>query len=145
MRLTIGTDAYALAGASNGEWVECALLHRGAEALLPSTRPVDEARLEAAIEIAEDWLMPHAAHLRGQVLEVSDPTGRLRSGMEEVLGATTSAWSVEDVEGIFLRLVDMTTGRRPAPSVAGRQHFVADVLLLRELAHHGQVRGIRLL
>jgi hypothetical protein len=28
--------------------------------------------------------------------------------------------------------------------VAGRQHFVADVLLLRELAHHGQVREIRL-
>ncbi|WP_332826003.1 hypothetical protein [Ramlibacter sp.] len=144
VRLTIGADAYALAEEHDGEGSGFALLPRGAEALLPSTRPVDEARLEAAIETAEDWLMPHAARLRGQVLDVSDPTGRLRSGMEDVLAATTRAWSVQEVEGFFLRLVDMTTGRLPAPSVAGRQQFVADVLLLRELAHHGQVREIRL-
>ena len=48
------------------------------------------------------------------------------------------------MEGFFLRLVDMATGRLPAPSVARRQHSVADVLLLRELAHHGQVKEIRL-
>ena len=144
-RLVISDHAYTLVQERDGAWAEFAVRARGAEALLPSGRPIDEGRLEAAIETAEDWLMPHAARLNGEVLEVSDPSGRLKSGLREVLSSTSDVWSVQDVEQFFLRLVDMTTGRLPAPAVQGRQSFVADVLLLRELAHHGRLREIRLL
>jgi hypothetical protein len=145
VRLVIADNAYALAESRDGAWAEVAALQGGSEALLASARPMGESALEAAIEKAEDWLMPHAARLRGEVLEVSDPSGRLKWGLAEVLSSTTDVWSVDDVEQLFLQLVDMTTGRQPAPAVQGRQRFVADVLLLRELAHHGQLRELRLL
>ena len=140
IHLRIREGAYALADKDE----EFAVLQGGAGALLSSARTIDEAGLEAAIEHAEDWLMPHAARLRDAVLEVTDATGALRSGMQDVLSVTARAWSVEDVEGHFLRLVDMATGRVPAAVLAGRQQFVAHVLLLRELAHHGRLREIRL-
>jgi len=144
-RLVISEDTYVLQQASNAGWNELAVLPGGASALLPAARPLDEARLEMAIEIAENWLMPHAGRLRGQVLEVSDATGRLKSGMGSVLSARTLSWSVADLEELFLRLVDMATGRLPPPALEGQQAFAADLLVLRELAHHGGVREIRLL
>ena len=143
-RLLIADRAYTLQAAQGAAWAEVAALPGGARSLLPDTRAVDERGLEAAIEAAEDWLMPHAAGLRGAILEVSDPTGRLASGLREVLGVRAVAWSVAEVEGFFLRLIDLTTGRTPSPAVQGRQAFIADVLIVRELAHHGQVRQIRL-
>ena len=145
LRLVISNNAYVLAQAPDGVWAEFAVLPGGSDALLPAARPMGAAALEAAIEISEDWLMPHTARLRGEVLEVSDASGRLKSGVADVLASNTTAWSVDDVEQFFLRLVDLTTGRAPAPAVHGRHSFVADVLLLRELAHHGQLREIRLL
>jgi hypothetical protein len=143
-RLVISENAYSLLEAGGGQWSEIALLAKGAAALFPGARPVNEAGLEAAIEVAEDWLMPHAARLRGEILEVEDPTGRLKSGLDEVLAVESAAWTIADVEGFFLRLVDLATGRLPAPGVQARWQFAADLLLLRELAHHGQLRELRL-
>jgi len=141
-RLVISDAEYALAQVQGGAWVTIAVLAGGAEALVASHQPVDERQLEAAIETAEDWLMPHASALRGEALEVQDSAGRLRAGMEKVLSVTTSQWSLADVESFFLKLVDTATGRHPSPLLAGQHHFVADLLLLRELAHHGQLARI---
>jgi hypothetical protein len=140
-RLHLADTSYALADGA----MEFAVLQGGAAFVLPAGRRVDERALEAAIEKTEDWLMPHAARLRGEVLEIDDATGALDCGMRDVLCVTTRAWSVEDVEGFFLRLVDLATGRVPAAVLDGRHAFIAHVLLLRELAHHGQLREIRLL
>jgi hypothetical protein len=142
--LVITESAYTLLESRDDHWAELATLAAGAEALLAPARPIDEGQLEAAIEIAENWLMPHAARLRGEVLHVDDATGRLKTGLHEVLSVTSREWTVDDVESFFLRLVDMATGRNPSPAVQGRHRFVADVLMLRELAHHGQLRVIRL-
>lgn len=142
-RLRIDASAYALQAAHDGAWAGIAVLPGGAGALLP-TRALDEPGLERAIEVAEDWLMPHATRLRGVILEVSDPTGRLQAGLREVLSVQALEWSVADIEGFFLRLVGLTTGRAPSAAVQERWPFVADVLMLRELAHHGQVRQVRL-
>lgn len=143
-RLVIDANRYVLLLHEQGHWREIAVLHGGAGALLSPTRPVDEGRLEAAIEKAEDWLMPHAARLRGQVLDVVDATGRLASGLDALLPVATRDWTVDDVETFFLRLTDAATGRRPSPELDGRQLFIADVLLLRELAHHGRVQLIHM-
>lgn len=145
-RLQIEDGAYSLYldEGEDGQWRRLASLPAGARALLPAARAVDAGALEQAIEIAEDWLMPHAARLQGRMLEVEDGTGRLRSGLREVLSVEAVEWSVADVEAAFLRLVDLATGRVPAAVVQERPLFVADVLLLRELAHHGRVRGLRL-
>lgn len=144
-RLVILENAYALMQGQQGQWAELAVLTGGAGALLAPGRGVDERGLERAIETAEDWLMPHAARLRGEVLEVDDATGRLRSGLAEVLSASGTEWSVGDWEELFLQLVDLATGRRPLPALQVRQSFIADVLVLRELAHHGQLDRMRLL
>lgn len=144
-RLVISEDTYTLQQASDAGWNDLAVLPGGASALLPATRPLDEARLEMAIEVAENWLMPHARQFQGVVLEVSDTTGRLASGLKDVLSAQPSNWDVADLEQLFLRMVDLATGRLASPALAGRQAFVADLLMLRELAHHGAVREIRLL
>jgi hypothetical protein len=143
-RLAITEQAYLLQEARGGAWTDIATLAGGAAALLDPSRPVDEAQLERAIEVAEDWLMPHAARLAGAVLEVEDLTRRLRSGLGAVLSETGTAWSVDAFETLFLRLVDLATGRLPPPALQGRQPFVADVLLLRELAHHGRLQQLRL-
>lgn len=142
-RLVIAENAYCLFVAKGDAWIEIAVLAGGAAALLPAMRPVDEGALEQAIELAEDWLMPHASRLRGQLLEVNDLTGRLRIGLEDALSLAPGVWSLEEVEGIFLRLVGLTTGRAPSLKVLKAPLFVADVLMLRELAHHGQLRELR--
>ena len=144
VRLLIAGDSYTLAESRDDGARLIALLPRGAEALLGSAHPVDEARLEAGIEIAEDWLMPHTARLRGEVLEVLDASHRLKAGLRDVLSVTTNEWRVEDIERFFLTLVEMTTGRTPAPVLQSRSAFIADLLLLRELAHHGRLNRITL-
>lgn len=141
-RLVIAATAYRLQHARSDAWDDVAVLAGGAETILASNRPVNEARLEAAIEAAEDWLMPCAPGLRGETLEVRDEAGRLKAGMESVLSVTTRRWSVADVESFFLALVDAATGRHPSPLLAGRQSFVADLVVLRELAHHGRLAAI---
>ena len=90
-RLVIAESAYALLENHDGARAELASLPRGASALLDPTRPIGERQWEAAIEIAEDWLMPHAARLRGEDFEVEDATGRLTSGLQEAQPALAAA------------------------------------------------------
>ena len=144
LRLVIAPDHYSLIEERDGAWAELALLSGGAATLLAPTGALDDRSLEAAIEIAEDWLMPHAARLRDRVLDVDDTTARIHSGLEDVLSVTAREWNVEGIEQLSLQLVDMATGRRARRALQGQQAFVADVLLLRELAHHGQLHEIRL-
>ena len=142
--LVLSERHYALMELRQGEWVEFAVLNGGAAALLPPRRPVDEAGLEAAIEIAEDWLMPHARRLRGEVLEVRDATGRLKAGLNEVLSEPSSQWTPAEFESVFLQLLDKATGRTPPPALDGQEQFIADVLIMRELAHHADLRALQL-
>ena len=90
-RLVIAESAYALLENHDGARAELASLPRGASALLDPTRPIGERQWEPAIEIAEDWLMPHAARLRGEDFEVEDATGRLTSGLQEAQPALAAA------------------------------------------------------
>jgi len=142
-RLVIAEDGYTLLHWQGGRWTELAALAGGASALLPTGYPMNDARLERAIELAENWLMPHAARLAGAVLEVRDATGRVTTSLSELLSVTTHAWSLDEVEAMFLRLVELAGGRA-SQVLNGRQAFVADVLLLRELIHHGRLRRIQL-
>jgi hypothetical protein len=143
-RLVISETQYVLQQARDGRWIDVAVLPGGAESVLPAKGPVDERRLEIAIQATEDWLMPHAPGLQGEALEVADRLQRIKSGMADVLSVTSSRWTVDEVEQFFARVVDLATGRVPSPLLAGRQSFVADLLVLRELAHHGRLAGIHL-
>jgi len=145
VRFVIAEEGYALLTEMGGHWTEIAALPSGARALLPGLRRVDEGALERAIEVAEDWLMPHAARLRGETLEVSDPTGRLRAALKARQSIVPDAWSTLEIEALFLRLVDLATGRFPPQDALEWPLFMADVLMLRELAHHGQVKGLQIL
>jgi hypothetical protein len=145
VRFVIAENGYALLTQLDGPWTEIAALPGGARALLPAARSVDEGALERAIEVAEDWLMPHAARLRSEILEVSDPTGRLKAALKARLSIVPDAWSIVELETLFLRLVDLATGRMPSQDALEWPLFMADVTMLRELAHHGQVRGLRIL
>lgn len=145
VRFVIAEDGYALLREMGGHWSEIAALPGGARALLPAAGSVDEGALERAIEVAEDWLMPHAAHLHGETLEVSDPTGRLKAALMALLPIVPDAWSTMEIEALFLRLVDLATRRWPPQDALEWPVFVADVTMLRELAHHGQVKGLHIL
>lgn len=144
-RLLIADSAYVLSLIRGGAWVELSRLPRSAQALLPGVRALDEGQLEAAIQVAEDWLGPHAPALQGEVLQVSDVTGRLVSGFAAVLTSTERTWSMEALERAFLQVVDLATGRVAPPHLQAHRAFVADLLLLRELAHHGRLSSVRLI
>jgi hypothetical protein len=144
-RFVIAENGYALLMERDGQWIEIAALPGGARALLPASRPVDEGALERAIEIAEDWLMPHAARLRGETLEVSDPTRRLNAALKARRPIVPDAWSTMEIEALFLQLVELATGLFPPQDALEWPVFVADVTMLRELAHHGQVKRLQVL
>jgi len=97
-RLLITDFAYVLSLIRGGVWVELSRLHGSAQALLAGVRALDEGQLEAAIQVAEDWVAPDASALQGEVLEVSDLTGRLLSGFAAVLASTELTWSIEALE-----------------------------------------------
>lgn len=140
--LLITDRAHVLSMLHDGRSTELARLQHGAQALLPPHQPVSERQLEAAIEIAEDWLMPHAKRLQGKVLEVTDTSGMLHAGLESVLSSHARQWTLAEIEQTFLRLVDMATGAAVPASLQAHRSFLAHVLLLRELAHHGRVSGV---
>lgn len=89
--------------------------------------------------------MPHAARLRGETLEVSDPTGRLNAALKARRPIVPDACSTMEIEALFLQLVELATGRLPPQDALEWPVFVADVTMLRELAHHGQVKGLQVL
>ena len=144
-RLFIDAAGYRLAWRNGEAWTEVAVLAGGADRLLPAGRPIGQAALEAAIEHAEDWLMPHAAGLAGALLEVTDVTGRLAAGLHAVFASDARAWDAAQLEALFLQLDFMSTRPHLAAQLQARREFVADIVLLRELAHHGRLDSIRLL
>lgn len=58
MTLKIEKQDYFLLCEQNGNFVELSRLLNGVQRLLPGTVTPTEAELEAAIETAENWLMP---------------------------------------------------------------------------------------
>lgn len=144
VRFVIAENGYALLTQLDGQWTEIAALSGGAGALLPVARAVNEGALERAIEVAEDWLMPHVARLRGEALEVSDPTGRLKAALEARITIVPDTWSITEIEALFLLLVEQATGRTPPQDTPQWRLFMADVTVLRELAHHGKVKGLHI-
>jgi hypothetical protein len=110
-----------------------ARLGGGAAALLSGAgERLRELDIETAIERSEEWLMPSSRLLHGLELTVRDATGRARG----MLGGATS-FTLAEVEEAFNRAHDAVAHGR-AVSRSG----VADVVLLRELAHHGRLSRI---
>ncbi len=142
LTLKIEKQDYVLLTEQDGNSVELSRLYGGAQRLLPGINTPAEAELEAAIETAENWLMPHVSGLQGQMLDVADPTGRLTSGLLVVLGTSDRCWSIAAIEQAFVKVVDLATGRHAPAALNKHRLFVADLLLVRELAHHGQVGGV---
>lgn len=134
--LDILASAYVLGVELGAARRELARLAGGAAALLPRDTPrVTPLEIEAAIERAEDWLMPHARALAGDGLAVQDATGALVAGF----GGPGSR-TIEQVEAEFNRVVDLSAATACDPL------YVAHLVLVRELLHHGrlarvQVRG----
>jgi hypothetical protein len=126
--LDIRADAYELR--LEGEVI--ARLDGGSAALMPGTGALRDIDLEAAIERSEDWLMPSSKLLNGLELRVRDETGRLRKAMGEQAGFTP-----DDVEQEFTRVFDAVGHGR-----AIDRHAVADVVLIRELVHHGMLSRV---
>lgn len=142
-RLLLDDSAYVLSRAQDGAWVEMARLPGGPQALMPGTRPLDEGQFEAAIQRAEDWLAPHLVQLRGAALDVVDPSGHFEDGLQAVLQSNRGSWDVDALERAFIDVVDLATGRAPPAALGTQRAFVADLLLLRELAHHARLSEIR--
>ena len=134
-RLEIGGSAYVLTREDRGAWRELARLDGGPSALLTAAArdTATDADIEVAIERAEEWLMPHARALTGDILEVRDPTGRLVDGL-----GRGGRFTLEQVESGFNRVVESRSGAQRDPV------FVAHLVLVRELAHHGRVAGVNL-
>ena len=143
LTLNIEKQDYVLLSEQDGNSVELSRMTNGAQRLLPGTGVPTEALLEAAIETAENCLMPYASRQQGQVLEVKDPTGRLATGLLVVMETAKQIWSIADIEEGFLELVDLTTGRSVPAALIEHRLFVADWLLVREFAHHGQFAQVR--
>lgn len=110
-----------------------ARLDGGAAALLSGAGdPLRELDIEAAIERSEEWLMPISRLMQGLELQVHDATDRVRG----MLGASAS-FTLAEVEQAFTRAHDAVAHGRAVSRVG-----VADVVLLRELAHHGRLSRI---
>jgi hypothetical protein len=144
LELRVEEQAYVLSILQEGRSIELSRMAGGAQHLLPGPNTPTEAQLEVAIEKAENWLMPHVLGLNGQMLHVADSAGRLTSGLLAVLGASERSWSLAAIEQAFVKVVDLATGRHAHAALSQHRLFVADLLVVRELAHHGQVSGVRL-
>lgn len=144
LELRIEEQTYVLSTVQDGRSTELSRLAGGAQRLLPGINAPVEAQLEGAIETAENWLMPHVSELHGQILDVADPTNRLTSGLLAVLGTSERSWSITAIERAFVKVVDLATGRHVPATLNQHRLFMADLLLVRELTHHGQVAGVRL-
>ncbi|WP_442593235.1 hypothetical protein ACSBPU_18275 [Parapusillimonas sp. JC17] len=127
--LIIEQEAYEL-------WLDEKLLTRlpgGAASLLAGAGPqLREIDIETAIEHAEDWLMPFSKLFEGLQLQVLDRNGGLRSYF-----ADHEYCSLEQVEQVFTNVhYEVVHGRE------NNKNSVSDIVLLRELAHHGRLSGI---
>ena len=126
LHLDIRADAYELR--LDGEVL--GRLAGGAATLLSGAgERLRELDIETAIERAEEWLMPSSRRFQALELQVHDATGRLRT----VLGNQAS-FTLAQIEDVF----DRTHAAVVRGHVTDRA-AVADVVLLRELAHHGRL------
>jgi hypothetical protein len=91
-----------------------------------------DADIEAAIERSEDWLMPYSKSFQGLEMHVTETAGRLRHR----LGAQAS-FTPEEIERAFSLAFDDVAFARPV-----NRDFVADIVLLRELVHHGALSRV---
>ncbi len=144
LTLKIEKQDYVLLCEQNGNFVELARLLNGAQRLLPGTVTPTEAELEAAIEKAENWLMPFVSGQKGQELEVIDMKNQFSTDLLAFAANEKCIWSLAQVERIFLKLLDVITGRYASTTSSEHRRFMADWLLVRELAHHGQFGVVRL-
>jgi hypothetical protein len=143
-RLAITASGYVLSRLADGAWRELAALPGGDAALLRGNGLPDDAALEMAIELAEDWVMPHATGLAGAQLEVVDGTGRVAAGMQDVFASRERQWDVAQLESLFNEIAFKSARPHTAASLSPHRAFVADLVLLRELAHHAKLRWVRL-
>jgi len=129
--LELGITAVAYEISVSGQVL--ARLDGGPSALLAGAgerlRDVD---LEAAIERAENWLMPSSRSFQGLTMHVRNTPVRLRNGF-----AAAASLTPQEVERAFSGLVDDVAFHR-----AVDRDFVADLVLLRELVHHGALSGV---
>lgn len=127
--LELGARSYRLVLPGEGPLV----LDGGWAALLAGAGGrLREADVEAAIERAEDWLMPFSRRLTGLSLRVRDGGAGLGARLGEGAHLTP-----QDVEAAFGAAFDgVALGRSmDAP-------YLAAVVLLRELVHHGALTGV---
>jgi hypothetical protein len=141
-RLKITDTHYTLSVQNQGKWVELTTLDGGAQSIVPGHAEFSGAVLEHAIDVAEGWIMPHAKALRGEALYVDDTRADVKAGLHAVLSVDDEQFTVQAIEACFLRVVDMSTGRFVSPLLNNRQKFVAHLVLLRELAHHGGLSDV---
>lgn len=100
--------------------------------------PPSSADIEGAIEVVEDALMPAIPRLRGDgPLHSRDAESLVLAEAAGLPTDATAHLSIEEVERVFNRLVNVANGR-PAASegLPARNTFAAHVLILRELMHH---------
>ncbi|HTH78153.1 MAG TPA: hypothetical protein VL593_04180 [Ramlibacter sp.] len=130
-QLHIELNSYALQ--LDGQVVST--LAGGAAALMAGApAQLREIDIENAIERSEEWLMPFSKSFQRRVLRIRDVTGRVK----KTLGGRTSL-DLQETEQAFSRACDAVSHRRPVAREA-----VADLVLLRELAHHGMLVRIQL-
>jgi hypothetical protein len=93
--------------------------------------PATAAELEAAIETAEDGLMPVVRSLAGGA--------SLVTAMPEIAKAAGSGTlDMAAVQTLFDRLADVASGMPAARlGIPPTREFAAALILLRELMHHG--------
>ena len=129
LHLRIFPDAYEIS-------VDAQLLARldgGPRALLSGAgKRLRDADIEAAIERSEDWLMPSSKSFHGFELQVQDETGRLRRGLGDA-----ASFTPEEIERAFSHAFDDVGFSRPLDP-----GYLADIVLLRELVHHGALTRV---
>lgn len=144
LELLIEEKAYVLSTIHDAQALELSRFSGGAQQLLPGIGIPTESQLEAAIYIAEEWLMPHVKRLDGGALNIQDTSGRWASGLSSILGSRSRSWSLKSIEQDFLKVIELVAGRHPPYELDRHRLFLADLLLVRELAHHGKIVSISL-
>lgn len=131
LRLEIRADAYEL-------WLEdnlLATLPGGAAALLRgSGDPLRASDFEVLIERSEEWIMPASKAFQRLELHVRGATGPLRArlGVQPSLAPSEVEQAFDDG---FTQVVRNRTVDR---------YGIADLVLVRELVHHGSLTTILL-
>jgi hypothetical protein len=129
LRLHILPEAYEMS--LDGKTL--AALPEGASALLRgSGARLREIDIERLIEAAEDWIMPTSKSLQHLKLRVHDATGRLSHALEAQM-----LWTPSEVEVAFDRVFHAVGHGEDVD-----RESAADIVLLRELVHHGRLVSV---